>query len=294
MDPLTKTFTLIFLITTMASIGLKVTMSELVLALGDRSLMIRSLVVNLIIVPLVGLLLVTIVPLSQDVKVGILLLAVTPGGLNAIQFTSKTKDALCYAASLLFILTLLAVLSSPVIVSFTFPVSTSFSLRYGTMAMILFLCVLLPLLAGLGVHRVSKRIAQILSKPVAIIGTVLFVVVVVRMMAQRKQAMAALSKTELAAMIGFILITMIIGWLLGGPSIETRRVLATTTSMRNAALCFIMATRGFPDTNVIVTVVAFSGLMIFPNMLLTVYEIILEKKSSRRSLTENRISDRKE
>jgi BASS family bile acid:Na+ symporter len=234
----------------------------------------------MIIVPLLGFLLVKLVPMSQDAKVGILLLAAAPGGLNAIQFTSKTKSALCYAASLLFILTLLSVLLSPVIVNFMLPVSTSVTLRYGRVIMFLFLFILLPLLAGLGVHRVSKRIADMLSKPIALCGTVFFVVVVILMLAQRKQAMAALSKTELAAMIVFIILTMIIGWLLGGPSIETRRVLATNTSMRNAALCFVMATKGFPDTNVIVTVVAFSGLMIFPNMLLTVYEIIKERKSS--------------
>jgi BASS family bile acid:Na+ symporter len=280
MDPLTKILVAIFLISTMASIGLKVTMVEIASSLCDRSLMVRSLVVNIIIVPLLGLLLVTIVPMSQDVKVGILLLAVSPGGPNAIQFTSKTKGALCYAASLLFILTLLSVLLSPVIVNFMLPVSTSVTLRYGRVIMFLFLFILLPLLAGLGVHRVSKRIADMLSKPIALCGTVFFVVVVILMLAQRKQAMAALSKTELAAMIVFIILTMIIGWLLGGPSIETRRVLATNTSMRNAALCFVMATKGFPDTNVIVTVVAFSGLMIFPNMLLTVYEIIKERKSS--------------
>jgi len=280
MDPLTKTLGLIFLISIMAAIGLKVTTGELVSALRDRSLMIRSLVVNMIIVPLLGLLLVKIVPMSQDAKVGILLLAAAPGGLNAIQFTSKTKDGLCYAASLLFILTLLSVLLSPVIAGFMLPIDTSFTFPYGKVIKFLLLYLLLPLLAGLCVHRLSKRAAEMLSKPTALIGTVFFVVVVIRMLAQRKQAMAAMSKTELAVMIGFIILMMIIGWLFGGPSKETRRILATTTSMRNAALCFVIATNGFPDTNVIVTVVAFSGLMIFPNMLFTVYEIIKERKSA--------------
>jgi BASS family bile acid:Na+ symporter len=280
MDPLTKTLTFIFLITTMAAIGLKVTTSELISALQDRSLMIRSLVVNIVIVPILGLLLVKIVPMSQDAKVGILLLAAAPGGLNAIQFTSKTKNALCYAASLLFILTLLSVLLAPVIAGLMLPVDTSFTLPYGRVIRFLLLYLLLPLLAGLGVHRVSKRVAETLSKPTALIGTVLFVVVVILMLAQRKQAMAAMSKTELAAIIGFIILTMIIGWLFGGPSMETRRILATTTSMRNAALCFVIATNGFPGTDVIAIVVAFSGLMIFPNLLLTVYGIIKQRKSA--------------
>ena len=54
MDPVTKTLTLIFLITTMAAIGLKVTTGELVSAFHDRSLMVRSLIVNMVIVPLLG------------------------------------------------------------------------------------------------------------------------------------------------------------------------------------------------------------------------------------------------
>lgn len=280
MDPLTKNLTLIFLVTTMAAIGLKVTTGELVSALHDRSLMVRSLIVNIVIVPLLGLLLIKIVPMSQDAKVGLLLLAASPGGLNAIQFTSKSKDALCYAASLLFILTLLSVLLTPAIASLLLPVDTSLTLPYGKVIRFLFLYLLLPLVIGFAVQRISKKVANFLSKPMALIGTIFFVVVVIRMLAQRREAMTAMSKTELAAMIGFILLTMIIGWLFGGPSRETRRVLATATSMRNAAICFLIATNGFPDTNVIVTVVAFSGLMIFPNMLFTVYGIIKERKSS--------------
>ena len=281
MDPLTRTLTLIFLITTMAAIGLKVTTSELVSALHNRSLMVRSLIANVVIVPLLGILLVKIVPMSPDARIGIILLAASPGGLNAIQFTSKSKNALCYAASLLFILTLLSVLISPAIANLMLPVGTSLTLPYEKVISFLLLYLLLPLVIGFAVNRVSKKIANLLSKPMALIGTIFFVVVVILMLAQRKEAMAALSKTELAAMFTFIIITMIIGWLSGGPSKETRRILATTTSMRNAALCFIMASNGFPDTNVIVTVVAFSGLMIPPNMLFTIYEIIIEKRKSK-------------
>ncbi len=280
MDPFTKTLAIIFLVSTMAAIGLKATTEEIVSSLRDRSLMVRSLLINLMVVPLLGLLLATLIPMSQDAKIGLILLAAAPGGLNAIQFTSKTKEAFCYAASLLFILTFLSILLSPVIASLLLPVNTSFTLPYGRVIGFLLLYVLLPLLAGFAFHRISKKYADLLSKPVALIGTVLFVVVVVLLLAQRKQAMAALSKAELGAMVGLIILTMIIGWLFGGPSKETRRILATTTSMRNAALCLIIATNGFPDTNVITVVVAFSGLMIFPNMIFTLYETIKERKSA--------------
>jgi BASS family bile acid:Na+ symporter len=283
MDPLTRAFTLIFLTTTMAAIGLKVTTGELVSAFRDRSLMARSLGLNLILVPLLGLVLVKIFPMSRDAEIGILLLAAAPGGLNAIQFTSKTKDALCYAAALLFILTLLSVLLSPVIAGLLLPSGTSLALPYGRVIRFIVLYLLLPLLAGLGVHRLSGPIAEKLSKPLALCGTVFFVVVVIRMLAMRKQAMAAMSKTELAVILALIILSMVLGWVLGGPSIETRRILATSTSMRNAALCMVIAMNGFPNTDVDVTVIAFSGLMIFPNMLFTVYELVREKRHRKAS-----------
>jgi BASS family bile acid:Na+ symporter len=58
---------------------------------------------------------------------------------------------------------------------------------------------------------------------------------------------------------------------MGGPERETRRVLAAASSMRNAALCFVIANRAFPGTDVDAAVAAFSALMIPPNMLFALY-----------------------
>ncbi len=279
MDPLTKNIALVFLVNTMAAIGLKVTVGELGKAFTNHSLMTRALVVNIIIAPLLGLLLVRIFPVSANAATGILLLAAAPGGLNAIQFTSKSKDSLCYAASLLFVLTITGILLSPLVAALILPFGTPLTLPYGRIFLFLLLYLFLPLIAGLFIHRIWEHLADLLSKPTALCGTIAFITVVVRMMTIRKQAMASLGKIELLVMLGFIITLMVIAWLLGGPSRETRRILATATSMRNAALCFIIATNAFPDTDVIVTVIAFSGLMIPPNMLLTAYSIIKGKKS---------------
>jgi BASS family bile acid:Na+ symporter len=117
----------------------------------------------------------------------------------------------------------------------------------------------------------------------ALCGTVVFVVVVVLLMAKRKEAMASLTKAELAAMLGMILTVMVGGWFLGGPARETRIVLATASSMRNAALALVIAVNSFPGSNVDVAVIAFSGLMIPPNMLFTLYQIISNKRRARRA-----------
>src|SRR5688500_14523635 len=102
LDPLSRSLTLLFLIATMLSIGLQVTLPELRLALADRRLVLRVLLVNFILVPALGALLVRMVPLSTNVAVALVLLAASAGGPNALQFSSKVKGGVAAAAAFLF------------------------------------------------------------------------------------------------------------------------------------------------------------------------------------------------
>jgi BASS family bile acid:Na+ symporter len=270
LDPLSHFLTLLFLISTMLSIGLRVTVLDLRLALSDRRLLLRALIVNFVLVPVLGALLVRALPLSTNVSVALLLLAASAGGPNAIQFTSKVAGGLAQAAALLFILTLLSVPLAPAIGEVLLPAAASLRLPVGRVVAALLLYLLLPLLVGLAVHRAQPRFAERLAKPLAIIGTIAFVVVVVRTMAVKKEAMAALERPELVAMLALILGSLALGWIFGGPARETRRILASTTGMRNAALALLIALRSYAGTDVDAAVVACVALMIPVNALYTI------------------------
>jgi bile acid:Na+ symporter, BASS family len=277
-------FTIVFLVATMLSIGLKVTMADLAASFKDRGLMARSLAVNFLLIPAIGLLLTYFVPMSPEVKVGFLLLALAPGGLNAVQFTSKTPAGLSYAATLLFVLSFLSVLLSPLMAMATIPLETTLALPYGRAIGFLLLGVLVPMLAGMAVHRFHAKIADKLAKPIALVGTVSFVVVVVLLWSTRKQAKADLTGAELVAMLIFIVVAMVVGWVFGGPARETRQILATGSSMRNAALGLMIATHSFPDNaDIQNAVVAFSAMMIPLNMVFTVYGVIHERRAAKKA-----------
>ena len=114
-------------------------------------------------------------------------------------------------------------------------------------------------------------------------SAVLFIVVVILIMGLRKEAMNAVGKEALLYMLLFIVISMAVGWFMGGPAKETRPVLATVTGMRHVALCLIIALNTFPDPAVQAPLVAFSALMVPPSMLLTVYMVIRSRKAARGS-----------
>jgi BASS family bile acid:Na+ symporter len=53
----------------------------------------------------------------------------------------------------------------------------------------------------------------------------------------------------------FIAIGFVIGWLLGGPDTNTRRVLALGTAQRNIAAALVVGSQSFSDPKVVVMVV---------------------------------------
>ena len=73
-----------------------------------------------------------------------------------------------------------------------------------------------------------------------------------------------------AAIVILILCAWVVGWLMGGPEIRNRKVLAISSSMRNAGVCLPIASNYFAGTEVTVPILAFSGIMIPMNMVFSV------------------------
>src|SRR5690348_11553930 len=77
---------IVFLLSTMVSIGLEVTLKEIMLAASNKRPFIAALFANFIVVPLLGLGIARILPMPATVETGFLLLAAAPGALFAINF----------------------------------------------------------------------------------------------------------------------------------------------------------------------------------------------------------------
>ena len=281
MDPLVQFFAYLFLVASMLGIGLKVSGGEIRETLQHRGLMLRTLLANFLLAPVLGILLVWLVPMERELRIGFLLLALAPGGLGSVQFTSKAKGALAYAAVATFVLSLLAALISPLLAAAIVPGYAGLAVPYGRVIGVLLVALLLPLLVGVAAHHKFPKLAGALANPIALIGTVAFLVVVVLLMGMRKEAMAALGGRVVVTLLLFIIGSMAIGWYLGGPEGDTRRVLASATSMRNAPLCLLIAMKSFPETHTVVLVVAFSALMIPPNLLFTLYSAIRARRAKK-------------
>jgi BASS family bile acid:Na+ symporter len=273
---------LIFIVSTMLTAGLEVTRAEVSTALRHRSLTTRILVANFIIVPLLGVLLLTLFDMQSDYAVGFLLMASAPGGFHAIQFSGKVKTHLALATSTLFLLSGLALVITPLLARTLLNVTHPISWRYFELTLGLGLGQVLPLLVGFGLTDKTPLVADKLKTPLVILSNVAFLSYVVATGASNREALALMGRRELAAFVILIFASLLVGWWAGGPDRGARQVTAASTSLRNGSICLVIAVAGMPDSEVKVAIIVYMALMIPINTIFLFYRKFRQARRLKR------------
>jgi BASS family bile acid:Na+ symporter len=268
MDTLTRTLFYVFLAGSMLGIGLKVGKDEILSVVRDKSWLVRIFIANFILIPAVGILAAKALAVKPENALALIVLACAPGGMSALQFLSKKKDAaaLAYGAGTTALLSFLSIFLTPALIALALPKGMTLTVPYGKAVLFVSLFMLLPLLLGVLVHGAAGSAASRLAGPVSLIATLAFVGAMVKMLDFTKWAKGEVGAKALVAIVVFILISMLIGWILGGPRKFTRPVLATASSMRNMALGLAIAVRSF-DAAVMPALVAFVAIMVPMNLI---------------------------
>ena len=280
MDTLTKGLFYVFLAGSMLGIGLKVGKDELMTVVRDKSWLARMFVANFLLIPAVGILAVRFLPMKPENGLALIVLACAPGGMSALQFLSKKKEqaALAYGGGTTVMLSFLSVFITPFLIALAIPKGMTLTVPYVKAILFVSLFMLLPLVLGILIQGTAGAAAHKLAGPVSLIATLAFIGVTVKLLNLTKWAKGEMGKWGLISIIVFILISMLIGWLLGGPRKFTRPVLATASSMRNMALALAIAVRSF-DLAVLTPLVAFVAIMVPANLLFMIVSKLAAKKS---------------
>lgn len=262
--PLLNSF--VFLV--MLSIGLRVSGGELLEVLRNRALFTRTLLANCVLIPGIGFLLVKLFPLSPDATVGILLLAAIPGTPIALQFTRMAKTRLAFAAVMTFVLSMVSIALAPLAVE-VMPQTAQRSERpILNLIVSILLYIAAPLCAGLWMARRAPRSAVRLVLPLEILASGVFIFLMWETRLARREALFAIAgRGTILAMFSLLIISMLIGWIIGGPDNESRRVLATATGMRSVIVVLYIARYCFPGTNIYMIPIVYLSLMVPANLL---------------------------
>lgn len=128
--------------------------------------------------------------------------------------------------------------------------------------LMLFILIVVPALVGRGLERLIPQHAPKLGLWLGRLSIVIFIIAAVMAGRYKSPAIKLMGTNGIEAIIILILGSWVVGWLLGGPEIRNRKVLAISSSMRNVGVCVPIASNYFAGTDVFVPMLAFSGIMI--------------------------------
>jgi BASS family bile acid:Na+ symporter len=262
-----KILAYLFVVVYMLSVPLETTRGEIVATLRDFRLMGYALLANLIIIPVLSVILARLFDLPLEIRTGFLMLALAPGGLFALQFARVSKGNRVLAVGLLAVLTIVAVVVTPMLISLFFPPAQAGKMPFAWLMLLLLLLAVVPLLVGRAWQQRMPVAAPKLGRLLGVLSIVLFIIATITAGKYKMPTLKSIGLGGIVAIIALILCAWAVGWLLGGPEIRNRKVLAIGTSMRNVGVCYAIAAHYFPGSDVVVPIRAFSGISILMNML---------------------------
>lgn len=256
---LAKLFTTAFVVTSMFSLGLRLTLSEIIQPLRDLRLLLMTLVANFVIVPLAAVLLANLLGLEEDLRIGLILISVVAGAPLVPKLAQIARANIPFAVASTALLVVGTVIYLPLVFPLVLP-----GIRLDVIGIVrpLAIQIMAPLVLGLIVDYISKDEADVLLPVLGQIANVSLTLMMVLMLGGNVGNVIGLIGTGsiLAALLLFA-VAMTAGYIMGGRDHGTRQTLSMATGQRNLAAAFVVATGSFVDRPTVVVFLAAAGLL---------------------------------
>ena len=251
-----------FVVSSMLAMGLGLTIRQIIEPLRNARLVLLALLANFVLMPLGALTLAKLLWLDNPFAVGLLVLGCAAGAPFLPKLAELAKGNLAFSVGTMVLLMVVTVGYLPLVMPLLLPGVT---VDPWNIARSLLLLMLLPLAAGLALKARYEDLARRVKPVFDWISNVSLILLVLLITAANIDKVLQVFGTRgILAGLLFIALGFGIGWLLGGPEGDTRRVLALGTGQRNIAAALVVASQSFSDPKVIVMVivVAIVGLII--------------------------------
>ncbi len=265
MDLLSKGATvamLSFVVSSMLAMGTGLTVAQIIEPLRNARLLVLALLANFVLMPLGAFALAKVLWLDEPFGIGLLLLGCAAGAPFLPKLAELAKGNLAFAVGVMVLLMVVTVGYLPIVLPLLL---AGVTIDPWKIARSLVLLMLLPLTAGLALKAYYEDMA-VRVKPVLdwISNVSLILLVLLISAANIDKVLDVFGTRGILAGLLFIALGFAIGWVLGGPGNDTRRVLALGTAQRNIAAALVVGSQSFSDPKVVVMVivVAIVGLII--------------------------------
>ena len=262
------------LIEMMIAIGMSVSLADVTAAARDWRLMLRAAIANYVLVPAATVALLLLFHATPMVSAGFLILAACPGAPYGPPLTTIARGNVAFSIGLMVVLAASSALVAPLMLAAAMPfISSETALEFnaGRLVATLLATQLAPLCVGMGLRLQRPALAARLLPGANLISKILNLATISLILAVQFRLFLEIRAIAFVGMFALLLASLAAGWLLGGPTVEGRKTMALTTSLRNAGVSMVIAAGSFPKTPALTAVLAYALIEIIGSLALAIW-----------------------
>ena len=255
---------LVFVISSMLSMGLSLTMEQVIKPLRDTRLVILALVANFVLVPALAYVITLVFPLEESLSTGLILLSTAAGAPFLPKLVQMAKGDTAFSVGLMVLLMVVTIIYLPLVL----PVLLGdVQVNPWDIAQSLIFMMLIPLAVGLVIRaRYAETAARLQPTFGQASNIAILVLLVLGVVLNFQDMIALVGSWGILAGVVFLVIALAAGYLMGGAEPASRSVLGLGTAQRNISAALVVAAQNF-SSDVITYLMVFSVIgfiLLFP------------------------------
>ena len=264
METLTLLFNLsvvLFVITTMLSMGLGLQVSQIIEPLKSPLLIVDVLVTNFLLVPLAVLLIIFLIPVDEGTKIGLIILSLAAGAPFTPKLVEIAKGDIALATAVM----LLQMVVTVAILPFALSLMLDGDIVVDSLAIAksLVIMMIIPLLFALWAKAKFEVVAAVWQGRMVKFSNLTLLVIIILMTILNGKDILDVFGYDMLAVILFIIVALLIGYVSGGKLYPNRVVSSLSVGQRNISAALVVAAQNFDDPKVTIIIIAVSIIGLF-------------------------------
>lgn len=252
----------IFVVSAMLNVGLTQKLADIVRHLKNYSFVLKMLLANFVLAPLVMIVMLYLAPFDPALKAGLLIFSLCAGAPFLIMLTQAAEQNMALGAAVMMLLMVATVPYTPIVLPL---ILSDISVDAWSIARSLSLQMLLPIIAGMLAMQFLPDLSKRIQPWVGLLANIaLYALVAVTLIGYFPNMIAIVGTGAILVGLVFVAAAFGIGYLTGYGHDHLEDVGGLGTAQRNTAAGTIIAVQNFsdyPDVLVMLTLANILGIV---------------------------------